>query len=145
MRMCSYVAAIALVMLVAGCDHNPLFAGALGQDCEPPRATTSDFGPSTSVLRMSNCQAKGTLCCRASAQATRTTCQYPEDCYVAPYHGQCATPVDCSDTQSCTGGACACTRGGPHCPSASTAVVTCCAANEVCNNGMCSAPLDGGT
>jgi hypothetical protein len=136
---------IAILTLSGSCDHNPLLAGALDEDCIPPRLTMSDFGAAPAMERVSNCQAKGSVCCRISATATHTTCQYPEDCYVAPYHGLCATPVDCADTQTCGGGACGCTRGGPACKDPATSIVTCCGAGQVCSGGMCSAPLDGGT
>ena len=75
----------------------------------------------------------------------RTTCQYPEDCYVAPYQGACGTPVDCADTQTCTGGTCQCVDSGPPCENLTTHVVTCCAVGEACNDGSCGMPLDGGT
>jgi hypothetical protein len=139
--MCLYIVTAAL--LLGSCDHNPLFAGALDEDCIPPRATPTDLGPAA-LQRMSNCQASNSVCCRISATATHTTCQYPEDCYVAPYHGLCATTVDCVDTQSCSGGVCTCMQGGPPCPNPTTSVVTCCAAGQVCSNGMCSATSDGG-
>src|SRR5437588_4018610 len=101
MRICLYIVALALAVFAGSCDHNPLLAGALDEDCEPPRQLMSDFGATADVLRRSNCQPKGSVCCRISATATHTTCQYPEDCYVAPFHGLCATLVDCADTQSC--------------------------------------------
>ncbi len=142
---------LALLVLLGGvaflaesCDHFPLLAGALDEDCDAPRTINTDGGSGVSNVRMSNCQAANTVCCRISAQATHTTCQYPEDCYVAPYKGQCATPVDCSDTQTCTNGTCQCTLGGPPCADLNTAVVTCCAAGQICNMGMCGSPLDGG-
>ena len=94
---------------------------------------------------MSNCQPADTVCCRVSSKAGRTSCQYPEDCFVAPYLGTCATPVDCADTQECTGGTCQCTLGGPACESPITHVVTCCNAGDACNDGTCGAPLDAGT
>jgi hypothetical protein len=136
--------ALLITILLAACSHDPLLSGALEQDCDPPRTITTDIGPSVTVLRQSNCQAKGAVCCRVSAQATHTTCQYPEDCYVAPYQGLCATPADCSDTQSCSGGACQCMLGGPPCAAPTTGVVTCCGSGQICNLGMCTAPLDGG-
>jgi hypothetical protein len=128
------------------CNNSVFLRGTLGGDCDPPRTVTPVTGGSdAATLRMSNCQVMGTTCCRRSAVAARTSCHYPEDCYVAPFGGSCATAVDCSDTQTCQDGSCQCTLGGPPCEDLMTHVVTCCLATEACVDGLCGAPLDGGT
>ena len=96
----------------------------------------TDLGSDPATLRRSNCQPVNAVCCRTSVNAMRTSCQYPEDCYVAPFGGRCATPVDCSDTQTCTGGTCQCTLGGPPCLDPTTHLTTCCAAGQVCDPVM---------
>jgi len=145
------VAAAALAALVAAlsCDSNFFLRGTLNGDCDPPRTIIAVAGGSdVATLRKSNCQAADAVCCRRSSAAGRTSCQYPEDCYVAPYMGACATAVDCSDTQTCTGGTCQCVDSGPPCEDLTTHVVTCCAVGEICMDGMCSTtstvPPDGG-
>ena len=140
------VGAVALAGLFAlSCDNSFFLRGTIDGDCDPPRTIIAVMGGSDApTLRKSNCQPAASLCCRRSSKAARTSCQYPEDCYVAPYQGACATAVDCADTQTCTGGSCQCVDG-PPCEALDTHVVTCCAAGEACNAGMCGAPLDGGT
>jgi hypothetical protein len=106
-------------------------------------------GAATATLRRSNCQPPGAVCCRRSADANRTSCQYPEDCYVAPYLGFCVTAVDCADTQTCGYGdnKCYCLLGGPPCTDPITKIVTCCRTGEICTDGMCGEPppaTDGG-
>jgi hypothetical protein len=139
---------IAATVFAVACDSNFFLRGTINGDCDPPRTTLTDGGADTATLRKSNCQAAGALCCRRSSAAGRTSCQYPEDCYVAPYLGPCATPVDCSDTQTCVGppaGTCQCTLGGPPCENPSTRVTACCHAGEICTSGTCGPPADGGT
>ncbi len=142
------VAAGLTVLAAFSCDSFYFLRGTLNGDCDPPRTINAPDGGTadTATLRRSNCQPTGAVCCRRSSQATRTSCQYPEDCYVAPYMGLCATAVDCADTQTCTNGTCQCTLGGPPCASPTTQQVTCCQAGEICVTltGMCSPPLDGG-
>ena len=136
----------ALVASAISCDSSFFLRGTLNGDCDPPRTIIpADGGSASTVLRMSNCQAPNAVCCRRSAKAGRTSCQYPEDCYVAPFQGACATAVDCADTQTCAGGTCQCIDTGPPCEDPVTHVVTCCAVGQVCNAGMCGAALDGGT
>jgi hypothetical protein len=142
-----HVALAALVLL--SCQSSFFLRGTLDGDCDPPRTIIPIMGGSDApTLRKSNCQPMNSVCCRTSAKAGRTSCEYPENCYVAPYQGACATAVDCSDTQVCTGGTCQCTDG-PPCADLTTQVVTCCAAGEVCTAGMCGMPTtddtDGGT
>jgi hypothetical protein len=136
----------ALALLLLSCDSSFFLRGTVGGDCDPPRSIIPATGGSdVDTLRKSNCQPMDTVCCRTSAKAGRTSCQYPEDCFVAPYQGTCATAVDCSNTQECTGGTCQCTLGGPACADPTTHVVTCCTAVQVCNGGSCGDPLDAGT
>jgi hypothetical protein len=130
------VAVAAVAVLLASCDSFFFLRGTLGGDCDPPPVVTSDLGAASALLRKSNCQPPGSVCCRRSTQATRTSCQYPEDCYVAPFQGPCATAVDCADTQTCDNGSCQCRLGGPPCTSPITHVVTCCAAGQVCDPVM---------
>jgi hypothetical protein len=141
------VAAAALAALLAlSCDSSFFLRGTLNGDCDPPRTIIAVMGGSdVPTLRKSNCQPMSAVCCRRSAQAGRTSCQYPEDCYVAPYQGTCATAVDCADTQTCTSGTCQCVASGPPCEDLTTHVVTCCPLDQVCNAGTCGMPLDGGT
>lgn len=140
------VAGLALVGV--SCDNSFYFIrGTLNGDCDPPRTTMTDGGADTATLRKSNCQPPGAVCCRVNAQVGRTSCQYPEDCYVAPYMGACATPVDCADTQTCDNGVCQCERGGPPCVNPTTKTVSCCATGESCVDGMCQMGIsvaDGG-
>jgi hypothetical protein len=132
-------------LLALSCNSSFFLNGALDGDCIAPRTLdVGDGGADPATVRMANCQVANAVCCRVSAKASRTSCQYPEDCYVAPYQGPCATPVDCSDTQTCTGGTCQCTAGGPPCPDPVSQVVACCALGEVCSAGACGPPLDGG-
>jgi len=141
------VAASAALVTVGSCDSFFFLRGTLGGDCDAPRVTMTDLGSDTATLRRSNCQATGAVCCRRSFGSTRTSCQYPEDCYVAPYQGPCATPVDCADTQTCdTNGSCQCLLGGPACMSATTHAVTCCGKGQTCDTktGACSGGPDGG-
>lgn len=141
-----------VVALAAGCNDSFYFLrGTLNGDCDPPRTIATDSGmPSSETLRRSNCQPPGAVCCRRNAKSARTSCQYPEDCYIAPYQGLCVTPVDCSDTQTCVTSSltCQCTFGGPTCVSATTGRILCCHTGEVCNMGMCGPPTgtstDGG-
>ena len=136
----------ALGLALVACQSSFFLRGTVGGDCDPPRTIIAATGGSdVATLRKSNCQAADAVCCRTSSKVTRTSCQYPEDCYVAPYLGSCATPVDCSDTQQCMDGTCQCTLGGPPCEDPTTHVVTCCIAGQVCNMGTCGAPLDAGT
>jgi hypothetical protein len=141
------VGAIALAALVAlSCDNSFFLRGTVNGDCDPPRSIIPGPGGSdVGTLRKSNCQAMDTICCRRAATAARTSCQYPEDCFVAPYMGTCATAVDCADTQTCSSGTCQCIDTGEPCENLTTHVVTCCAVGEVCNGGTCGSPLDGGT
>ena len=140
------VALGALVALALSCDSSYLLRGTLDGDCDPPRTIIPvDGGSDVTALRTSNCQPPSAVCCRRSAKAGRTSCQYPEDCYVAPFQGACATAVDCADTQTCANGICQCIDTGPSCEDPTTHVVTCCAVGQVCTDGMCGAPLDGGT
>ena len=141
------VAALALASLVVlACDNSFFLRGTINGDCDPPSSIIAVMGGSdVATLRRSNCQPMSAVCCRQSAKAGRTSCQYPEDCYVAPYQGACATAVDCADTQTCTGGTCQCVNSGPSCENPTTHVVTCCAVGQVCNAGSCGMPLDGGT
>jgi hypothetical protein len=139
------VALAGLAAALPSCDNSFLLRGTLNGDCDAPRTILAVPGGSdVATLRKSNCQPTSSVCCRRSSAATRTSCQYPEDCYVAPYMGKCATAVDCADTQECTGGTCQCTLGGPPCENSATHAVTCCASGQICAAGMCSAPLDGG-
>jgi hypothetical protein len=136
---------LTLLLACSSCSDFYFARGTIGGACDPPRLTMTDFGATPQQLRMSNCQPMASTCCRVSSQATRTTCQYPEDCYVAPLGGSCGTPVDCADTQSCVNGTCQCTLGGPPCPNPTTKVVTCCSAGNACVAGMCTqAASDGG-
>ena len=142
------VAALAGAALLAtlSCNNSFFLRGTVGGDCDPPRTIIpAPNGSDVDTLRKSNCQPEATTCCRTSSKAGRTSCQYPEDCFVSPYMGACATAVDCADTQECTGGTCQCTLGGPPCENLSTHVVTCCVSGQVCNDGTCGAPLDAGT
>ena len=138
-------AAALAALLVLSCDNSFFLRGTLDGDCDPPRTIIAVTGGSdVPTLRKSNCQPATSVCCRRSSKAGRTSCQYPEDCYVAPYQGVCATAVDCADTQTCTSGSCQCVAG-PPCENPTTHAITCCAAGETCTMGMCGAPLDGGT
>jgi hypothetical protein len=142
------IALAGLLVLVGSCDNFFFLRGTLNGDCDAPRVTMNDLGTSSAMLRRSNCQPTGSVCCRRSTQADRTSCQYPEDCYVAPYQGPCATPVDCADTQTCDQGSCQCRLGGPPCESPTSHVVTCCASGQLCDtmHGTCTAAQsDGGT
>ena len=137
--------ALSAIALLLSCNSSFFLRGAIDGDCDPPRTLdTGDGGADPDTVRMSNCQVASSVCCRVSSKATRTSCQYPEDCYVAPYLGTCATAVDCSDTQDCVSGTCQCTTGGPPCPDPVTQIVTCCAAGLVCNGGMCGDATDAG-
>ena len=137
--------ALVAIALVVSCNNSFFLRGALDGDCDAPRTLdTGDGGLDRDTVRMSNCQVASSVCCRVSAKATRTSCQYPEDCYEAPYLGACATAVDCSDTQDCVSGTCQCTLGGPACPDPVSQVVTCCTTGQICNDGVCGAPLDAG-
>ncbi|HEX8951840.1 MAG TPA: hypothetical protein VF945_08335 [Polyangia bacterium] len=139
------VAVAALAALALSCDSSFFLRGTINGDCDPPRTIIPVTGGSdVATLRKSNCQPMGATCCRRAASAGRTSCQYPEDCYVAPFGGACATPVDCSDTQTCMGGTCQCIDSGPPCENLTTHVVTCCAVGQACVAGSCGAPLDGG-
>jgi hypothetical protein len=140
------VGGLAVIAVVVSCDNSFFLRGTISGDCDPPRTIIATMGGSdVATLRQSNCQPMGATCCRRSSQVPRTTCQYPEDCYVAPYQGACGTPVDCADTQTCTGGTCQCVDTGPPCENLTTHVVTCCAVGEACNDGSCGMTLDGGT
>jgi hypothetical protein len=134
---------VAVATLAGSCDNFFFLRGTLNGDCDAPRATMSDGGTGGSMLRKSNCQPADSVCCRRSSAATRTSCQYPEDCYVAPFQGPCATAVDCADTQTCTDGSCQCALGGPPCESLTTHVVTCCSSGMVCDKkmGACTASM----
>lgn len=135
------VVACAALVAATSCDSSFFLRGTLDGDCDPPRTIITVMGGSdAATIRKSNCQPAGAVCCRRSSAAGRTSCQYPEDCYVAPYLGACATAVDCSDTQECTGGTCQCTLGGPPCEDLTTHVVKCCAATEICMMGACTTP-----
>ncbi len=139
------VALAALVAFALSCDSSFFLRGTLNGDCDPPRTIIPVAGGSdVATLRQSNCQPPSSVCCRRSAQAGRTSCQYPEDCYVAPFQGACATAVDCADTQTCMNGTCQCIDSGPPCENLVTHVVTCCDVGQVCTAGMCGSPLDGG-
>jgi hypothetical protein len=148
--MTSRPALAALAALAAAaalsCDNFYFLRGTLGGDCDPPHALTGDLG--SADARRANCQPAGSVCCRRSTAATRTSCQYPEDCYVAPFGGPCATPVDCFDSQTCSDGRCQCLQGGPSCESPTTHTVTCCAAGQACDpvRGVCAGvpTTDGG-
>jgi len=140
------VALVAVALALFSCNNSFFSRGTVGGDCDPPRTIIpAANGSDVDTLRKSNCQATDAVCCRTSAKAGRTSCQYPEDCYVAPYLGTCATAVDCSNTQQCMDGTCQCTLGGPPCEDPTTHVVTCCDAGQACNMGTCGAPLDAGT
>jgi hypothetical protein len=133
---------LALVALAGAlsCDNFYFARGTLDGDCDPPRTILAVMGgPDVATIRKSNCQPPNAVCCRRSSTVTRTSCQYPEDCFVAPYMGACATAVDCSDTQECTGGTCQCTLGGPPCANPTTNIVTCCQTGEICMMGACTA------
>jgi hypothetical protein len=142
---------LALVAIVAGCNDSFYFLrGTLNGDCDPPRTIMTDAGmPDPATLRKSNCQPANSVCCRRSAKAARTSCQYPEDCYIAPYQGLCVTAVDCSDTQTCISNhSCQCQLGGPPCEDLTTHKTVCCTTGQVCTLGMCGTPTgatDGGT
>lgn len=148
-RICFVVA----VLLLGSCDNFYLLRGSLHGDCDPPRVTMNDAGTASSTLRQSNCQVTNTVCCRVNATTTRASCEYPEDCYTAPYRGPCATAVDCADTQTCsaTDQKCECLLGGPTCANPLTGVISCCGVGATCDTtmGMCSDSttigLDGGT
>lgn len=150
-RLVAVVGAIAIAALVVlSCDSSFFLRGTVNGDCDPPSTIIPAPGGSDApTLRKSNCQPADTTCCRRSSKAGRTSCQYPEDCYVAPYQGACATAVDCSDTQTCTGGSCQCVDTGPACEDLDTHVVTCCPVDEVCALGKCmmmgTTDVDGGT
>jgi hypothetical protein len=139
----------ALVASAISCDSSFFLRGTLNGDCDPPRTIIPVAGGSDApTLRKSNCQPDNAVCCRRSAMAGRTSCQYPEDCYVAPFQGACATAVDCSDTQTCDNGICQCINTGPSCENLTTHVVTCCAVGEACVAGTCTMMQtvgDGGT
>lgn len=141
--------ALVLVAIVAAAACNDSFyflRGTLNGDCDPPRTIMTDAGmPDTATLRKSNCQPPGSVCCRRSAKAARTSCQYPEDCYQAPYQGVCLTPVDCADTQTCTGQSCQCLLGGPPCADPVKHKVVCCTTGQTCTMGMCGTPTGGAT
>ena len=115
-KLVAVVGAISIAALVVlSCDNSFFLRGTVNGDCDPPSTIIAQPGGSdTPTLRKSNCQPTDAICCRRSAKAVRTSCQYPEDCFVAPYQGACATAVDCADTQTCTGGSCQCvdTRTG---------------------------------
>lgn len=133
--------ALAAVAATLSCDNSFFLRGTLNGDCDPPRTILTVMGGSDiATIRKSNCQPAGAVCCRRSSAAGRTSCQYPEDCYVAPFMGKCATAVDCGDTQECTGGACQCTLGGPSCENPTTHVVTCCTTGQICMMGACTTP-----
>jgi hypothetical protein len=135
-----------MTLALLSCDSSFFLRGTVNGDCDPPKTIVPATGGSdTATLRKSNCQAADAVCCRISSKASRTSCQYPEDCFVSPFQGACATAVDCSDTQVCTDGTCQCTLGGPPCENLTTHVVTCCLAGQVCNAGICGDPLDAGT
>ncbi|HWE31282.1 MAG TPA: hypothetical protein VHB97_24925 [Polyangia bacterium] len=140
------VGAALAALLLLSCDSSFFLRGTINGDCDPPRTIiTTTGGSDVGTLRKSNCQPMDATCCRRSAQAGRTSCQYPEDCYVAPYQGACATAVDCADTQTCMAGTCQCIDTGPACEDLTTHVVTCCAPGQACIAGSCGMPLDGGT
>ena len=105
-KLVAVVGAITIAALVVlSCDNSFFLRGTVNGDCDPPSTIIAQPGGSdTPTLRKSNCQPTDAICCRRSAKAVRTSCQYPEDCFVAPYQGACATAVDCADTQTCTGG-----------------------------------------
>jgi hypothetical protein len=134
------VALVAVGGLVAACDNFFFLRGTLHGNCDPPRGSNVD----TTQAQVSNCQAPNSVCCRTSADVARTSCEYPEDCYVAPYLGKCSTPVDCTESQDCTNGTCQCTGGLP-CLNPVTKVTTCCTTAEVCDpvQFLCAIP-DGG-
>jgi hypothetical protein len=138
-----------LSMFALSCDNSFFLRGTLDGVCDPPRSIIpADGGTDSPTLRKSNCQPANAVCCRRSSMVARTSCQYPEDCYVAPYQGACATAVDCADTQTCMDGSCQCIDTGPPCEDLTTHVVTCCAPAEVCVAGMCTMMQsvgDGGT
>ncbi len=133
-------ALIAAGALVAACDNFFFLRGTLHGDCDPPRGSNTD----TTQAQVSNCQAPASVCCRTNPNVPRTSCEYPEDCYVAPFLGKCSTPVDCTESQSCTNGTCQCTGGIP-CSNPLTKITTCCTTSEVCDPVMflCAIP-DGG-
>jgi hypothetical protein len=140
----------AIALLLLSCDNSFFLRGTLNGDCDPPRTIMTDGGADTATIRRGNCQPAGAICCRKSAAAGRTSCQYPEDCYRAPYMGTCATAVDCGDTQTCSAGktepgTCQCTLGGPACENPVTHVFVCCLAGQICSMGMCAMAPDGGT
>jgi hypothetical protein len=146
-RLALGVGAFALAALAAlSCDNSFFLRGTINGDCDPPRTIIPSTGGSdVGTLRKSNCQPAEAVCCRTSSKAARTSCQYPENCFVAPYMGACATAVDCADTQTCSNGTCQCIDTGDPCEDLTTHVVTCCAVGQVCNAGTCGSPLDGGT
>ena len=149
-RVAVGIAALAaLVGFALSCDNSFFLRGTIDGDCDPPATIIPEPGGSDSAtLRRSNCQAPQAICCRRSSMVGRTSCQYPEDCYVAPFQGACATAVDCADTQTCMGGSCQCINTGPSCENLTTHVVTCCPVGSVCVAGMCTQTQtvgDGGT
>jgi len=146
-RLVAVAGAIAIAALVVlSCDNSFFLRGTLNGDCDPPSTIIpAPGGADTPTLRRSICQPAMAVCCRRSAKAGRTSCQYPEDCFVAPYQGACATAVDCSDTQTCTNGTCQCVDTGPACENLETHVVKCCAVDEACVAGECMMPSGGGT
>jgi hypothetical protein len=127
--------------LIAACNNFFFLRGTLHGDCDPPRGSSTNSTQS----QTSNCQVGGSICCRIGVHTPRTSCEYPEDCYVAPIHGICATPVDCVNTQTCMGGTCQCTLGGPECLNPTTGITTCCTADQLCDpvQFVCAVP-DGG-
>lgn len=140
-------AVLLLLLLSASCEV--VLRGAVGGDCDPPRAPSPDLGSSQGLgggddWRRSNCTVAGTYCCRRSADARFTVCNYVEDCYRAPYMGRCATAVDCADEMSCMEGTCQCTLGGPSCQNPLTLVTSCCRPDEICMDGQCQLPATPG-
>jgi hypothetical protein len=132
---------VAVGASIAACDNFFFLRGTLHGDCDPPRGSSTNSTP----VQQSNCQPTGAICCRTNKLATRTSCEYPENCYIAPYLGVCATPVDCVNTQTCLMGTCQCTLGGSDCFNPVTKIRTCCTAAQLCDpvQFICIAP-DGG-
>ncbi len=138
-RLALATAAAAMLALAAACDTFYLLRGTLNGDCDAPPVTNGVDG-GAAAARRANCQPPGAVCCRRSTAATRTSCQYPEDCYIAPFGGPYATAVDCAYSHPCNEGSCQCRAGGPPCESPTTHLVTCCAAAERCDatRGVCA-------
>ena len=126
--------AFAALVLLVGCDNNFFLRGTINGDCDPPRTTMTDGGADSAMLRKSNCQARrARRVAAARARPGAPAANIPKTA-MSRRSGPCATPVDCSDTQTCMGapaGTCQCALGGPPCENPSTHVTACCHAGEI--------------